>query len=180
MTLKELKAKKAVPAIRRNNNFVSNDEKQANFERKITAEGWNIRVISKSAAGVDYHLEKPEPEQHRWFCRPEDEKRVLAVARRFLQCHSISREYRDGDFIVLETDTTTAEKWLSFNPPELNAPEHRGTLIFRSKDYYFQFADDKGTVHKLYGVDVKKDMINGNILHYENDRGVNIDYIMEF
>ena len=180
MTLKELKAKKAVPAIRRNNNFVSNDEKQAAFEKAITVDGWKIRVISKSAVGASYQLEKPEPEQHRWFCRPEDEKRVLASARRFLGDRNITREYREGDFIVLETSTTIAEKWLPFNCPELNAPEHRGKLVFRSKDYIFLFKDEKGTIHSLYGAVVKKDMLRGNVLHYESERGINIDYIMEF
>lgn len=180
MTLKELKAKKVVPAIRRNNNFISNDEKQAIFEKAITAEGWKILVIARSAAGVNYHLEKPVPEPHRWFCRPEDEKRILAAARRFLQGHNVVREYRDGNFIVLETATTTAEKYLSFNRPCMNTPEHRGELIFRSKDYIFRFKDEKGTVHSLYGAYIKKDMLRGNILHYENEHGVNIDYIMEF
>ena len=54
-----------------------------------------------------------------------------------------------------------------------------GVLVIRSKDYVFFFTDEYGARHELYGATIKRDMITPEGLHYENERGVNLDYIFQ-
>lgn len=181
MTVKELKARGTVKATRRDNNFIPNKELMDRAESQIHADGWSISGYRIDGRRVTYSVFKEAPDLHKWYCKPGAEKDLREKAYKFLQRRGLQvcREYRDGDFLVLETNVTRAEKTVYLNPPEATAKEIPGVFIIRSKDYIFQFKDNTGKTIQLYGAALKKDMITENGVHYENERGVNLDYIFQ-
>lgn len=182
MTIKELKAKKRVAAVRRDNHFISDEEKQRNFEQTIHAEGYKIDSITDDPCGVIYHLSKEVEEIHRWHCvdsRYVTAERVKTKARWYVERLGlpIVREYMEGEFFYIVTNKKRVNKFLRLNPPWMASAEIAGTLIIRSKDYVFTFTDKNGEKQDLYGAPLRADMLTENGLHYENENGVNLDYI---
>jgi hypothetical protein len=181
MTITELKAKKLIPAVRVDNHFKSNDERQAEFEKMLFSEGWIIEGMQTDyRGGIYYRCHKNTPEKHQYYATAESEKRVIEIALKQLKRKGYSSigYFRQGDFIIFETAETQKGFFCSLNRPEMNLHKIPGMLKIRSKDYVFEFTDADGKKHELYGVPIKKEMLTENGLHYENENGVNIDYII--
>lgn len=181
MTITELKAKKLMPAVRVDNHFKSNDEKQADFESMLFSEGWTIESMQTDyRGGINYKCCKNTPEKHQYHATAESEKRVVELALKQLKRRGYSSigYFWQGEFIVFETAETKKDFFCSLNRPEMNLHKIPGMLKIRSKDYVFEFTDASGKKHELYGVPLKKEMLTEKGLHYENENGVNIDYII--
>lgn len=183
-TIKELKAKKQIKATRRDNAFKSDAEKIAAFEEELKAAGLHVDAITEEKEERIYHCSGKVEEEHRWFCAPgryTDPEDIKKKARRYVKRLDLQivREYMDGDFFCIVTDRKRINKYLRFNRPEMRQAEISGVLVIRSKDYVFFFTDEKGIRHELYGAPIKKDMLTAGGLHYENERGVNLDYVFQ-
>lgn len=184
MTIKELKAKKQIKATRRDNTFKSDAERIATFEKEITAAGLHIDAITENEGERVYHCSGKAEEEHRWHCAPgkyTNPEDIKKKARRYVTRLDlpIIREYMDGDFFCIVTDRKRVNKYLPLNRPGMKQAEISGILVIRSKDYVFFFTDENGVRQELYGVPIKKGMITPEGLHYENERGTNLDYIFQ-
>lgn len=181
MNITELKRAKTVKAVRRNNNFKSNEQKIIEFENTIRGGGWEISRTETLNGNAYFSAFKNETDQHKWYSGKKPAPAFIQRCHDYCQREQlpITRAYQDGDFYVIETSIQRKEFVLALNRPEMNTAEIPGTLQLRSKDYTFTFQDADGDPHVLYGVAIKKDMLRGNVIHYENDNGVNIDYILE-
>jgi hypothetical protein len=181
MNITELKRIKTVKAIRRNNNFKSNEQKIKEHGDAIRGGGWEISRIENRGGHVYFSAVKNETGHHKWYSGKKPAPAFIQRCRDYCWREQlpITREYQDGDFYVIETSIQRKESIFILNRPEMDTAEIPGVLHFRSKDYIFTFQDADGWPHNLYGVAIKKDMLHGNVIHYENDNGVNIDYILE-
>ena len=123
-------------------------------------------------------------EKHRWYCAPgkyADPEDIKGKARRYVARLDlpIIREYTEGDFFYIVTDRKRVNKYLRLNRAGMKQAEISGVMVIRSKDYVFFFTDEYGARHELYGATIKRDMVTPEGLHYENERGVNLDYIFQ-
>ena len=169
MTIKELKQGRVFRAIRRDNNFKSNLERITAAEKEIHAAGWKITGSVIDGARVRYHVYKKTVDSHKWYITEQNRERVREIARRYMQRESlpITREYMEGDYLVMETDRVRETRGYRLNRAGMDAAEISGELIIRSKDYIFRFEYD-GIRKELYGPILRADMIEGDSIRMKS------------
>jgi len=185
ITLKELKERKQVKASRIDYNFVSNEEKIANFENQVKAENLEIAEKEKVNNNIEYVLIKHEETEHKFSMASwhetdgqKDEFMQECADRIEKSGLKVLNKYRDNDFVYVVTDANRIYFTVPLNNPD-RKKEMDGILVFRSNDYYFQYVNDNNEVKKVYG-DISAKNIHDNKLIFKDDEwNLNLEYIME-
>ena len=183
ITLKELKERKQVNAVRIDNNFISDEERIKNFENQVKAK--NLQILEKEQHGqhIDYVLLKSGEHEYKFnfasWHQTEKEK------EEFLQdiinrCDlPVLRSYRDNEFAYVITDGEKIYYTIVLNNPK-QQKEIAGTLYFRSNDYYFEFMGKNPIrLERFYGDVLRANQIQDNKIIVKLGDKVNIEYVME-
>jgi hypothetical protein len=184
MNIKELKAKDAIKCTRVNKNFTSNTEILNNSKAALIKAGWNIEGVTHYSGELTFHVSRAENQEHTYFTNSRLYSRAenIEKARRrlTLEGFNIISEKSDKDYTVFTTDTRREKIRVKLNPPEIDLEKIEGFLKIRSKDMEFIFRNSRAEIQRIYAPALKKDMIDGNIIHIINPQnGVNIEYHVE-
>ena len=147
-------------------------------EKELHAGGWKITGSVINGTVVRYHVYKKTVDSHKWYITGQNRERVRESALRYMQreCLPITREYTEGDFLIMETDRVRDTRSYELNCPGMDSAKISGKLIIRSRDYIFQFEHD-GIKEELYGPSLRAGMIISNIIRMKSPY-TDISYII--
>ena len=188
VTVAELKRLKTIKATRIDNDFTSDIEKKKIAEDSFKQYGYTIVSEKKNENlnCIEYELLNPNKEAsfNMYLGQCKDMAEAEANAKKYMEednrkviSYTIEEEKRTFDTIYTLHAKVQGDV-LYFNltlNKTIQEKETAGELVMRSKDYYFQFTDSKGEVHKLYGDMFKADMIQDKVIKLTT---CNVEYVL--
>lgn len=156
MNLKQLKALKTIPVIRTDSSFLSDEEKETLLIAQAKEQGYSLSKKEEDMSTINYTFINPSKETEVRMYVPNPAKFSIKDINREVISYRII-----GDTVIAKVKGDTLHYTLTKNKL---AKELTGNLVFRSKDYYFEYTTSDNTTEKIYGEPLKSAMLSGDTI----------------
>lgn len=159
-TIKELKEKKEVQVTRVDNNFIDNSDIINNFEEQAKQNNYEVVEKKLNSDYMEYVLNNPnEVNTIKYYVGSDNEliSRLLSEQTQPVIKHEVKE-----DFLYITVKGRSVYFNLRLNASYMKK-QLQGKLVFRSKDYYFEFIDEDNKKQQFFSShDLKANMLQDN------------------
>lgn len=171
-TVRELKARKEVQVTRVDNNFINNTDIINSFEEQAKQNNYEVLEKKLNDNYMEYVLINPNEEDIiKYYVKDNNSiNDILSKQTQPIIKHEVKEE-----FLYITVKGRKVYFNLRLNKSYMKK-QLQGKLVFRSKDYYFEFTDEENKVQKFYSShDLKANMIKDNKIVIEE---YGLEYIL--
>ena len=156
MNLKQLKAIKTIPAVRTDSSFLSDLKKEILLITQAKEQGYSLSKKEETMTTLEYTFINPSKETEVRMYMPNPAKFNIKDINREVISYKII-----DDMVIAKVKGDILHYTITKSKL---AKELTGNLVFRSKDYYFEYTTSDNTTERIYGESLKSSMLSGNTI----------------